>query len=331
MTHAVGQKQPNELGLYDMSGNIYEWSWTSNNGLRGLEGGAYAKEDEFCRVAYRGQDQPAGIRSADLGLRLARNATTPDSISYAPPNKPAPLAKDDMVLVNGSSLPEVSGLAGRSFYIGRTEVTWLELKQVRNWAADHGYDIGNAGAGTGDQHPVCNVNWCDCVKWCNARSEMEGLEPIYQVNGEVYRTGEYGKEGASMVVQNLSKNGYRLPTEKEWEWAAWAGGESQAYDYRGSNYLNAAQWYRAGSNGSTRPVGEVGVNKLGMHGMRKNVYEWCWDDDGEYGQIRGGDWKRTIDSCAISFRSHTRRDIRFPFMGFRIVRNSGTLASAKYE
>ena len=236
-----------------------------------------------------------------------------------------------MVLVNGSNLPAVSGLARKSFYIGRTEVTWLEWKQVRNWAADHGYDIGNSGAGTGDQHPVCNVNWCDCVKWCNARSEMEGLEPIYQVNGEVYRTGEYGKAGTSMVVQNLSKNGYRLPTEKEWEWAAWAGGESQAYDYRGSNYLNAGQWYRAGSNGSTRPVEEIGVNKLGMHGMRENVYEWCWDDDGEYGQIRGGDWKRTIDSCAISFRSHTRRDIRFPFMGFRIVRNSGTLAPAKYE
>jgi len=108
-----------------------------------------------------------------------------------------------MVFVEGGTLPDSSDLAGKSvksFYIGRTEVTWLEWKRVRSWASDHGYDIGNIGKGSGNEHPVRDVSWYDCVKWCNARSEMAGLEPVYQVEGKVYRSGEFGKEGSSAVA-----------------------------------------------------------------------------------------------------------------------------------
>jgi hypothetical protein len=142
-----------------------------------------------------------------------------------------------MVLVEGGTLPDASELAGKTvkaFYIGRTEVTWLEWKKVRGWAVNHGYDIGYVGKGSSNDHPVRNVNWYDCVKWCNARSEMEGRKPVYEVHGKVYRSSDYGKEGSSVVLQNAGANGYRLPTNAEWEWY---------WDLHGSNRrIGSGSW-----------------------------------------------------------------------------------------
>ena len=155
--------------------------------------------------------EPAGVDLTPETVFAAKPAPTP----YATPT-PAPLAKDDMVLVEGGTLPGASELAVeavKSFFIGRTEVTWLEWKKVRNWASTHGYDIGNLGAGSGNEHPVRDVNWYDCVKWCNAKSEMEGLVPVYTLNGTTYKIGD------SAPKFNIDANGYRLPSEEEWEWA----------------------------------------------------------------------------------------------------------------
>ena len=271
---------------------------------------------------------------------------------------PAPLTKDETVLVEGGTLPDASELAGKSvksFYMGRTEVTWLEWKKVRGWASDHGYDIGNVGEGSGNEYPVMEVSWYDCVKWCNARSEMGELEPVYAVKGAVYRSGEYGAEGSNVVTQKAGANGYRLPSEGEWEWAARGGVKSRGYKYSGSDDLNAVGWTPSNSKGAaedlgsadmkkypdifksrsaeqkqslvgcgTWPVGQKKGNELGLCDMSGNVWEWCFDLVGtSYRRIRGGSWVNAAGNAAVAYRDFFYPDYRYFYIGFRLARSSG--------
>jgi formylglycine-generating enzyme len=182
-----------------------------------------------------------------------------------------------------------------AFYMDRFEVTKGLWDEVHQWATNHGYNFNHGGTGKAANHPVHVVSWYDMVKWCNARSEKEGLLPAFYTSAaqtKVYRTG-------SLNVRNDWVNwnaGYRLPTEVEWEKAARGGLSGKRFPWGDTithgdaNYYSSEVYtydlgptrgydpsYEAGVPPYTSPVGSFAPNGYGLHDMAGNVWEWCWD------------------------------------------------------
>jgi formylglycine-generating enzyme required for sulfatase activity len=230
-----------------------------------------------------------------------------------------------MITVGGGMMPpdsELSGMRIEEFEIGKYPVMQEEWEWVRVWALAKGYEL-ETGYGTGSAHPVTHVSWYDAVKWCNAKSEHEILEPAYYMEGKVYRNGEFGPDGSRLITWHKKANGYRLPTEAEWEWAARGGPLSRGHDYSGSDRLEDVGWYEKNSNGKAKPVGLKNANELGLHDMSGNVWEWCWDMDqsGSAHRIRGGSWNHHSTNGTVRYRISRSPETRYGVIGFRIARN----------
>ena len=192
-----------------------------------------------------------------------------------------------------------------ALYMDKFDVTKALWDGGYQWATNHGYSFDYAGSGKATNHPVQTINWYDAVKWCNARSEKEGLNPCYYTSAGqtiVYRTGQVGLTNTCV---NWAANGYRLPTEAEWEKAARGGMSGQrfpwgntiswsqanlnalpqanfntnppgyAYDLDPTNGYNPA--FNDGIFPFTSPVGYFAPNGYGLYDMAGNVWQWCWD------------------------------------------------------
>jgi formylglycine-generating enzyme required for sulfatase activity len=196
-----------------------------------------------------------------------------------------------------------------AFYMGKYEVTKAEWDEVCTWGLSNGYTDLSAGSGKASTHPVQSISWYDMVKWCNARSQKEGLTPVYYTDDAqttIYKTGAVNVNNAQV---NWTANGYRLPTEAEWEKAARGGlsgkrfpwgdtiSHSQANYYAYVNYYSLSNYrydlsaggldnyhptYATGSTPYTSPVGAFPANGYGLYDMAGNVWEWCWDWYGTY-------------------------------------------------
>jgi formylglycine-generating enzyme required for sulfatase activity len=199
------------------------------------------------------------------------------------------------------------------FLIGSCEVTQKEWTDMMG---------NNPSSFSGDDHPVENVNWYDALRYCNELSKDEDLDPVYEI----------GDGGTPTVEADFSKNGYRLPTEAEWEYAACGG---QNYSYAGSNTPDDVAWHSGNSGRKTHPVGEKLPNGYGLYDMNGNVWEWCWDWETAYAGEnetdptgpesgmkrvnRGGAWDRD-GKDAVSSRYSDGPTYKGSTLGFRVVR-----------
>lgn len=201
------------------------------------------------------------------------------------------------------------------FYICTHEVTQEEFQSLMGY---------NPSINKGKKKPVDNVSWYEAVDYCNKRSLEEGYTPCYNSNYEY----------------DFCADGYRLPTESEWEIAAKGGQKSRGFIYSGSDYLDDVAWHGQNSGHKTHDVRTKAANELGIYDMTGNVAEWCLDWHGEYPTkikemdptgpasgskriVRGGSCYFSDENCSVTARNARSPESKESYIGFRIVR-SGT-------
>ena len=187
--------------------------------------------------------------------------------------------------------------------------------------------------------PVERVTWYDAVEFCNTLSSRDGLSPVYTITKRTPAQG-FPIQGAE-VTQDRTRNGYRLPTEAEWEWLARGGLGSHNTLLAGGNDPSQVAW-TDGTTGGPSPVGTKEPNELGLYDLSGNVWEWCWDWYGRYlpgpqtdpegpaqGILRvgrGGSWHAAAWNARVTGRSYDSPASRANVVGFRLVRSLPNLS-----
>jgi formylglycine-generating enzyme required for sulfatase activity len=280
------------------------------------------------------------------------------------------LSPDGMVLIPAGSFTMGDDVDGQTsalpmhtvyvsaFFMDRYAVTKALWDEVGAWNGGNGYSYENAGSGKAATHPVQSVNWRDCVKWCNARSQKEGRTPCYY--NEAGLTTVY-KTGTGTPYAKWDANGYRLPTEAEREKAARGGLTGQRFPWGNNISWSQANYYacpgnpiypydlspamgydRAFNDGVTpytSPVGCFAANGYGLYDMAGNVWEWCWDWYDSYssasqtdprgpasgsGRVyRGGGWGSSAFFCRVMSRYGIAPDGGYNCLGFRTAVSQG--------
>ena len=279
-----------------------------------------------------------------IAVKSGMNDSTVASVSYTISSG---FVKVKGTTITGSESWKPSSrvfVSGRSItipdmYVCDHEVTRGEFKEVMETdpSTANAYDK-DGNKLTGDavlNNPVNYVNWYAAIAYCNKLSLKENLTPCYSVSGVTdWENLAYSSipttsdDNWDALTYNKEADGYRLPTEAEWEWLA-RGGEN--YTYAGSNTVDDVAWYTSNTNRTgTREVKTKKANGYGLYDMSGNVFEWCYDrtDDlfgtssGSCRVLRGGSWDCDFSICAVSFKNQNYPYYHFNDDGFRVVRSA---------
>jgi len=280
---------------------------------------------------------------------------TPQPKPAAPPAA-APQPPIEMIAVTGGTFrmgsPRGSGLMYerpdhpvtiKDFLLGKYEVTqaqYFDITGLRPSSCRTNPESPKSIEGW-KTLPVEMVNWYAALVFCNKLSIKEKLNPVYRVNGSV-NPDDWGEipmveANAPWDVEWISgANGYRLPTESEWEYAARGGAEAQNLKYAGSNDPKEVAWYYENSDTMSHTIGKKAPNELGLYDMSGNIMEWCWDwqgpytaaekdnptgpSSGMYRVIRGGGWSYAVEYCLVPHRHNNLPYYRGVNLGFRVAR-----------
>ncbi|MDH3981926.1 MAG: formylglycine-generating enzyme family protein [Kiritimatiellaceae bacterium] len=299
---SVMLREPNELGFYDMSGNVSEWctDWyhpdyysqtprlnpagPRDGVMRILRGGNWLSPAEECTVTHRDSYAPQAPNSA-IGFRLVLPANQKRDSFYDQ------IASMKFIWIEGGcfDMGSTNGTVDEvpvheicidGYWLGETEVTQTQWQKIMNF---------NPSLFVEPQRPVTNISWNSA-------------------------------QGYLKNLNDLTHRAYRMPSEAEWEFAARGGVFSEGYVYSGSNLINEVAWLRNNSDKETAPVMQKKPNELGLYDMSGNVSEWCNDwyrsgyydrtlklnpkgpDTGRYRSIRGGNWVCQEEGCRVSAR-----------------------------
>ena len=222
--------------------------------------------------------------------------------------------------IPGDEVP-ISNTAIKNFYIGKYEVTQGE------WQAVMGNNPSLYKGDNCDNRPVENISWYDAVEYCNKKSLLEGLQPCYLESQDEKGNGKD-------ITCNFAADGYRLPTEAEWEYTCHGGAQSLHYMYSGSNDPNETSWFELNSNYKIHPIGQKKPNELGIYDMSGNVAEWvhAWfapypggdptaskDYGKSYRVARGGAYFDPTNYIRVTVRKGLSLEAVQSYLGFRCV------------
>ena len=296
-THNVAMKQPNQLGIYDMTGNVWEWcdddeaTAKLQMGYSHLSrGGCFVNEENACIVSVKNKNYP-NDRKSGLGFRLAMDIEKPKDADKPNTSKISTSPNIQTFNVGGVEFKmiKVTGeVEGVSFYIGMTEVTQAL------WEAVMGE---NKSKNKGKNLPLEEVDYFDFKNFIQRLNELTGKQ-------------------------------FYLPRQKEWLYAAFGGKKTNTYSYSGSDNINDVAWYKGNSNDSTHEVATKKPNQLGIYDMTGNVRELCVVENlTESGKgvnvtllYMGGSYTESADRCLFTTSTKEKESFQHQScIGYRLA------------